>query len=96
MPWTRFNLPEEGQQNVYVAPSLTLARNVQELADLAVREVSHDWHEVSYDVTGKGKVAEARVCRTRKGISANYLETGMGTGSAAEWPLPRLPGRCPP
>ncbi len=77
MSWARFNLPEEAQQIVSAAPSLTLARNVQELAELAVSEAKHGWHEVSYDVPGQGQVVEARVCRTRNGISANYLEPYM-------------------
>ena len=77
MPWTRFNLPDEARRIVSTAPSLTLARNVNELVELAVRDADHGWHEVSYDVPGRGKVVEARVCRTRNGVSANYLEPYM-------------------
>ena len=77
MPWSRFHLPEDALRVVSSAPHLTLARNVSELAELAVRDAQHGWHEVSYDVPGKGKVVEARVCRTRNGILANYLEPYM-------------------
>ena len=77
MPWTRFNLPNEARRIVSTAPSLTLARNVNELVELAVRDADHGWHEVSYDVPGRGRVVEARVCRTRNGVSANYLEPYM-------------------
>jgi hypothetical protein len=77
MPWTRFNLPDEALQIVSKAPSLTLARNVDDLVELAVRDAEHGWHEVSYDVTGKEKIVEARVCRTCNGIAANYLEPYM-------------------
>ncbi len=77
MSLNRFNLPEEAFRVVSAAPSLTLARSVYELADLAVCEAEHGWHEVSYDVPGKGPVVEARVCRVRNGIAANYLEPYM-------------------
>ena len=77
MLWTRFHLPKEARKIVTEAPSLTLARNVNQLVELAVRDAKHGWHEVSYDVPGQGKVLEARVCRTRNGIAANYLEPYM-------------------
>ena len=77
MSWNPFNLPEEAERIVRVAPSITVARNVDDLAKLAVRDAQHGWHEVSYDIPGKGQVVEARVCRTRNGISANYLEPYM-------------------
>lgn len=74
MPWTRFNLPDEALKIVSAAPSLTLARNVDDLVELAVRDVRDGWHEVGYDVADKGTIVEARVSRTRNGIAANYLE----------------------
>ena len=77
MPLSRFNLPDEALRIVSSAPSLTLARNVDDLVELALRDVVDGWHEVSYDVTGQGQVLEARVCRTRNGVSANYLEPYM-------------------
>ena len=77
MPWTRFNLPAEAVEIVSAAPNLVLARNVADLAELAVRDAEHGWHEVAYDVPEQGRVLEARVCRTRNGISANYLEPYM-------------------
>ena len=77
MSLTRFNLPEEALRIVSNAPSLTLARNVDQLIELAVRDAENGWHEVGYEVTGKGTIIEARVCRTRNGISANYVEPYM-------------------
>lgn len=77
MPWTRFNLPEDARRVLESAPHVALARNVNDLAELAVRDAEHGWQEVSYDVPGKGQVVEARVCRTRNGIAANYLEPYM-------------------
>ena len=77
MPWTRFHLPDEALRVVSSAPSLTLAKSLDDLVELAVRDANHGWHEVSYDIPGKGSIVEARVCRTRNGISANYLEPYM-------------------
>lgn len=77
MPWTRFNLPEEARHVLEQAPSVVLARNVGDLVELAVRDAEHGWQEVRYDVPGNGPVVEARVCRTRNGIAANYLEPYM-------------------
>lgn len=75
--WTRFHLPEEAQRLLAAAPGVALARNADELADLAVRDAEHGWQEVAYDVPGRGRVVEARVCRTRNGIAANYMEAYM-------------------
>ena len=60
------------------APSVTLAGTVEELTELAVRDAGPDgWHEVAYDVPGKGKVVEAKACRVKNGIAANYIEPYM-------------------
>ncbi len=72
-----FNIPAEAREVLAAAPSVTLARSVDELVKLAVRDARHGWHEVAYDVPGKGRVVEAKVCQVRNGIAANYLETYM-------------------
>jgi hypothetical protein len=60
------------------APSVTLAGTVEELTELAVRDAGSDgWHDVAYDVPGKGKVVEAKACRVKNGIAANYIEPYM-------------------
>ncbi len=61
------------------APSVTFVSTVAELFDLAVPEGQTDeqgYYEVAYDVNG-ARVVEARVCRVRNGVSANYLEPYM-------------------
>ena len=74
----RFRLPAETAELFAAAPSVTLAESSQQLIDLAVRDADAEgWHMVSYDVPGKGKVDEVRVCRVKNGISANYLEPYM-------------------
>lgn len=72
-----FQLPPEARAILDAAPSVTLARSTADLVQLAVRDARDGWHEVAYDVPGKGRVVEARVCRARNGIAANYLEPYM-------------------
>lgn len=74
----RFKLPAETAELFASAPSVTLAESAQQLIDLAVKDAGPDgWHMVSYDVPGKGKVDEAKVCKVKNGIAANYLEPYM-------------------
>lgn len=73
-----FNVPSDAAKVLAAAPRVTVARSVDQLMALAVRDVGPDgWHSVAYDVPGKGEVVEARVCRARNGIAANYLEPYM-------------------
>ena len=72
-----FPIPAEAAAILDAAPSVKVASHSRELIDLAVRDAVEGWHEVAYDVPGKGRVVEARVCRTKNGINANYLEPYM-------------------
>jgi hypothetical protein len=73
-----FDIPAEAAEILDAAPSVTVARSVDELVDLAVRDADNlGWHKVFYEVPGRGAVEEARVCRVCNGISANYLEPYM-------------------
>lgn len=72
-----FPLPSEAAEILASAPSVAVAESASELVELAVRDAVNGWHEVSYDVPGRGSVLEARVCRVRNGISANYVEPYM-------------------
>jgi hypothetical protein len=73
-----FALPLEAADILQAAPRFTVARSVADLMKLAVRDAGPDgWHEVAYDVPGRGRVVEARACRVRNGIAANYLEPYM-------------------
>jgi hypothetical protein len=77
MDWSRFQLPAEALRVVSSAPRVSLARSVDDLVELAVVDAVNGWQEVAYDVPGNGRVVEARVCRTRNGIAANYLDPYM-------------------
>lgn len=63
-------LPAEVRDILSHCPSYTIARNSDMLVDLACRDAKNGWHDVAYDVPGKGTVLEARVCRVRNGIAA--------------------------
>lgn len=70
-------LPQEVRDILCHCPSYTIANSTNMLVDLACSEAQGGWHEVAYDVPGRGKVLEARVCRVRNGIAANYIEPYM-------------------
>jgi len=54
---------------------LTVVTSAQELLEASVADVQPDgYHYVAYDVPGKGNVVEAKICKVKNGISANYLE----------------------
>lgn len=72
-----FPLPEEAASVLNAAPSVIVAGDSSALVELAVRDAVHGWHEVAYEVPGRGMVTEATVCRVRNGICANYLEPYM-------------------
>ncbi len=76
--WKKLNLPAEAQAVLAAAPKVTVASTVEELLQLAVRDAdAQGYHEVAYDVPGRGAVVEARVCQVRNGIAANYVEPYM-------------------
>ncbi len=59
-------------------PGYTVASCIEDLVSLSCRDLGPDgWHRVSYEVPGKGPVEEARVCRVRNGVAANYTESYM-------------------
>ena len=71
------SLPPEVQEILDAAPSVIYAGSTSELLALALRDEKDGWHEVAYETPGKGRVVEARVCRARNGIVANYPEPYM-------------------
>ncbi|HQE76654.1 MAG TPA: DUF4914 family protein [Candidatus Hydrogenedentes bacterium] len=71
-------IPLEAAELLNACPGYTVARNVNDLVALAVRDASPGgWHEVAYEVPGRGRVVEARVCRVKNGVAANYVEPYM-------------------
>jgi hypothetical protein len=74
---TKFDLPDEMAEVLTECPKYIVASSVAELVELACRDAVNGWHEVAYDIPGKGRVVEARVCRVRNGIAVNYTEPYM-------------------
>ncbi len=72
-----FALPAAAAEILAACPEVTLANSVDDLVQLSVRDAVHGWHTVAYDVPGRGLVEEAKVCRARNGIAANYLDPYM-------------------
>jgi hypothetical protein len=71
------NLPPEVVDILERCPGFAVASRSEELVDIAVKDNPLGYHEVAYDVPGRGRVVEAKVCRVRNGISANYTEPYM-------------------
>jgi hypothetical protein len=72
-----FTLPAEVEEIFAAAPKVTMAGSLAELVDLSTRDAEDGWHEVAYDVPGRGRVVDAVVCRAKNGIVANYTEPYM-------------------
>ena len=73
----RAKLPRDLADVLRACPSWIVARSVEDLVELSVRDADSGVHVVAYDVPGRGLVAEVDVCRTRNGVSANYREAYM-------------------
>lgn len=72
-----FEIPTDLKEVLAACPRYLVARHKSDLFELAVRDAVHGIHEVAYDVPGHGRVVEARVCRVKNGISANYTDAYM-------------------
>lgn len=74
----RIKLPQGAAEILAEAPSVIVAGTSEELIDLALRDVEEDGYQrVGYEVPGQGYVEEAKVCRVRNGVSANYVDPYM-------------------
>lgn len=71
------NLPEEVVELINSSPNCIVANNIEELVDLSCRDEKNGCQEVKYDIPGKGEIVEAKVCRVRNGIAANYPDPYM-------------------
>ena len=73
-----FNVTKEVREILAACPSFTVAKSLEDLIEMSVRDPGPDgWQDVGYEVPGKGVVIEARACRVKNGIAANYLEPYM-------------------
>lgn len=72
-----FALPAEVESLLAECPDYGFASGIDDLLETAVPAEVDGWHEVSYEVPGRGMVKEVQVCRARNGIVANYFEPYM-------------------
>lgn len=73
-----YSVPKDAHDIMANARSVTAGVSVEQLNELAVADADEQgWHEVAYDVPGQGMVVEARACRVKNGIAANYIEPYM-------------------
>ncbi len=71
-------LPEEVINILSSCPHYIVANNVEELVELSCKDALEDgWHYVEYNLPDKETVLEAKVCKVRNGIAANYPEPYM-------------------
>lgn len=72
-----FELPSELTELLNEAPGVTVAKNVDDLVNLAVGGEDGMSHEVFYDLSDGERKKESIVHRVKNGISANYYEAYM-------------------
>ncbi len=78
VPGIPFQVPAEAAAILKAAPKVTLATSVHQLVEFSVKDAdATGWQHVGYEVPGRGFVPEAKVCRVKNGIAANYPEAYM-------------------
>lgn len=73
----KFRVPQEVEAILDACPGYAVAESVAQLMDVACPPDVEDWWDVAYDIPGQGRITEARVCRVRNGLAANYTEAYM-------------------
>ena len=73
----KLQVPDEVQQVLNNAPSLTLASSKEELVELALGGDGANRFEVDYETAGHGRLHEATVIRCKNGVAVNYTEEYM-------------------
>jgi hypothetical protein len=76
-PVFNFKLPPKLQELINEAPSIAVAKNVDDLVNLSVGGEEGMSKEVYYDLPDGERKQEAIVHRVKNGIAANYLEAYM-------------------
>ena len=75
--FSNINLPDEVEELLAECPQYVVANDIDQLIKLSYQDAKIDgWHDISYDVEGKKKI-EAKACKLRNGIAANYVEPYM-------------------
>jgi hypothetical protein len=73
-----YKIPAELSAVLESCPGFVQANSEEDLIELALRDVNEfGYHDVAYEVPGKGRILEAKVCKVNNGIAANYIEPYM-------------------
>ncbi|MEE4277397.1 MAG: DUF4914 family protein [Halieaceae bacterium] len=73
-----FRVPTYIAELLREARSVAVPETIDILREMAVCDAGPDgWHDVAYEVPGRGRVVEARVACAKNGIVGNYLEPYM-------------------
>lgn len=73
-----FQLPADVAAALATAPRIHLATGLADLEALACRDANGaGWHEIAYEVPGRGRIVEAQACRVKNGIAVNYADPYM-------------------
>jgi hypothetical protein len=76
--WDFLNVPKEVSSILEAAPNVVVATSTEQLAQMAISKTNAaGFHEVAYDVPGKGRVVESYVSKVRNGILVNCPEPYM-------------------
>jgi len=73
----KLNIAKEIKEIIQKNKKITIPKNQDDLFNICTTSAKNGYFDVSYEVHGKEKVTEARVCKVRNGISANYMEPYM-------------------
>ncbi|MCC5927522.1 MAG: DUF4914 family protein [Bacteroidetes bacterium] len=76
-PFFNFELPAEFKELLEQAPSVTIAKNIDDLVNLSVGGGTSNEFEVYFDLPDGERKHEAIVHKVKNGIAANYLEAYM-------------------
>jgi hypothetical protein len=72
-----FELPADLKQLINEAPSVTVAKNVDDLVNLSIAGSTNNQFDVCFDLPDGTKFHEAVVHKVKNGIAANYTEMYM-------------------
>ncbi|MCA9416305.1 MAG: DUF4914 family protein [Candidatus Omnitrophica bacterium] len=75
--WEKLDLPVEIRTVLQKAPKVSFADSLETLREMALPFDKGEFHEVAYEVEGRGRVVEALACHVKNGIAVNYTDPYM-------------------
>ncbi len=73
----KIKLPAHAADLLKGCKKVIIADNLNDLSKLSLKDEKNGTQTVSYNIAGKGEVAEAVVSRVKNGIAVNYIEPYM-------------------